>query len=44
MAMTTAMEATVMGASKMAAIRFSVRETAAGGEWVMSAWSVGLAV
>jgi hypothetical protein len=46
MAMTKAMEAeaTVMGASKMAAIRLSVKGTAAGGEGVMSAWSAGLAV
>jgi hypothetical protein len=46
MAMTKAMEAeaTVMVASKMAAIRMSVKGTAAGGEGVMSAWSAGLAV
>ncbi len=44
--MTTAMEAeaTMLGASKLAAIRLSVMGLAAGGEGVMSAWSAGLAV
>ncbi len=44
--MTAAMEAeaTVMGVSKMAAIRLTVQGMAAGGEGVMSAWSAGLAV